>query len=329
MVEEIGVRRDPSMIPTHATGAIGKIERVPLREVWRHEAHNLTTWLEENFDVLNDALDLSLVGVERERAAGAFSVDLVAEDESGGVVIIENQLERSDHDHLGKLITYAAFMDARVAVWIVAEPRPEHVRAVSWLNESASSDFYLVKLEGIRIADSPPAPLLTLIVGPSEESREVGEVKKDRAERYHIRRQFWTSLLELARRETKLHAGASPRDYSWVGAGAGKSGLSYNYSVTQHGTTVELYIDRGPGAGEENARIFDGLQAAKEDVEEVFGGPLDWDRLDEKRACRIAKRLALGGYRDEPLWPEIQEATIAAMVKLELALRPHIAKIAT
>src|SRR4051794_2543054 len=95
--------------------AIGKIERVPLREIWRHEALDLTTWLEENIDVLDDALGLSLADVRREQSAGAFSVDLVAEDGSGGTVIIENQLERSDHDHLGKLITYTAFMDAQAA----------------------------------------------------------------------------------------------------------------------------------------------------------------------------------------------------------------------
>ena len=79
--------------------AIGKIERVPLREVWRHEAYNLTTWLEGNIDVLNDALDVNLSNVEREHLAGSFSVDLIAEDESGGIAVIENQLERSNHDH--------------------------------------------------------------------------------------------------------------------------------------------------------------------------------------------------------------------------------------
>src|SRR4051794_4220016 len=101
----------PVVPATPPVSGIGKIERVPLREVWRHEAHNLTTWLEENIDVLNDALDLNLTNVEREQAAGAFSVDLVGEDDSGGTVIIENQLERSNHDHLGKLITYTAFLD--------------------------------------------------------------------------------------------------------------------------------------------------------------------------------------------------------------------------
>ncbi len=109
---------------------IGKIVRRQLREVWKHEALDFTTWLVENIDVLSEALDLSLQEAKREQAAGDFSVDLVAEDDSGNTVVIENQLEKSDHDHLGKLITYLAALDARVAVWIVSEPRPEHTKAV-------------------------------------------------------------------------------------------------------------------------------------------------------------------------------------------------------
>lgn len=106
-----------------ATQNIGRLQRVPLREVWRHEAYDFTQWLQENIDVLNVALDMNLINVEREQAAGSFSIDLVAEDESGGTVIIENQLEKSNHDHLGKVITYLTALSARVAVWIVSEPR--------------------------------------------------------------------------------------------------------------------------------------------------------------------------------------------------------------
>jgi hypothetical protein len=305
--------------------SVGKIERVPLREVWRHEAHNLTTWLEENIDVLNDVLDFALTNVEREQTAGSFSVDLVAEDQAGGTVIIENQLERSDHDHLGKLITYAAFMDARAAVWIVAEPRQEHVRAISWLNESAPSDFYLLKIEGIRIAGSPPAPLLTLIVGPSAESREAGEAKKERAERYQTRRRFWTALLDAAKQKTRLHTGISPSDSSSVATGAGKSGLTYNYSVNQHASMVELYIAQR--SEEASAEIFNALLKHKDEIEQAYGGPLEWEPLEGKRACRIARRFGAGGYRDEEKWPEIQEAMVDAMIRLEGALRPHIAQL--
>jgi len=102
---------------------IGRLERVPLREVWRHEALDFTSWLEKNLDVLNEVLDITLSDAEREQAAGTFSVDLVATDSSGNPVVIENQLGKSDHDHLGKLITYLTAIDAKAAIWIVTEPR--------------------------------------------------------------------------------------------------------------------------------------------------------------------------------------------------------------
>jgi hypothetical protein len=308
--------------------AIGKIERVALRDVWRHEAHHLTRWLEENADVLHDVLGFTLTVVDRERQAGAFNVDLVAEDDGGRTVVIENQLERSDHDHLGKIITYTAMIDAQVAIWIVAEPRAEHVRAVSWLNDLSATDFWLLKIEGIRIGDSPPAPLLTLIVGPSEEGKQAGDVKKEIAESAHVRRRFWTGLLDRAREKTRLHSGISPCDDSWISASAGKTGLTFVYSVPQRTAQVELYIDRGRGGEEQNLAIFDELLSHQSEIERAYGAPLEWQRLDERRACRIRERWEGVGYRDEDQWPELQDKLVDAMVRLESALKPFIADLA-
>ena len=307
---------------------IGKIERVPLREVWKNEATDFTTWLEENVDVLNDSLDLNLSNVEREKSAGAFSVDLVAEDDKGNPVVIENQLEKSNHDHLGKLITYLTAIGARTAIWIVADPRPEHINAISWLNESSSGSFYLVKVEAIRIGESMSAPLLTVIVGPSEEAREVGKAKKEIAERFVLRKKFWTGLLDYAKTKTKLHASISPGEYSWIGTGTGLRGLGLNYSVIKHASVVELYIDRGKDTEEENKTIFEQLFSHKDEVEQIFGEPLEWQQLEGKRACRIRKQFKLGGYRDdEDKWPQIHEAMVEAMIRLDKALRPYIKNI--
>lgn len=306
---------------------IGKLQRVSLREVWKREAADFTTWLQENVDVLNEVLDLSLSNVEREQSAGAFSVDLVAEDEAGNPVVIENQLEKSNHDHLGKLITYLTAIGAKTAIWIVADPRPEHIGAISWLNESSAASFYLLKVEAVKIGESPPAPLLTLIVGPTTETRQVGETKKELAERYIIRERFWTQLLDRAKAKTKLHAAISPRHNGWIGTGAGKSGLGFNYVVRQHEADVELYIDRGKDTEEENKAIFRALIASQKEIEAAFGEPLEWQLLEGKRACRIRKTIGLGGYRDEEKWPILHDAMIDAMVRLEKALRPHIAKL--
>lgn len=313
------------MIPT--PDPIGNIRRVPLREVWAHEAHDFTRWLEQNLNVLSEALDLGLSPVEREHAAGPFSVDLVAEDESSRSVVIENQLEKSDHDHLGKVLTYLVAVGAGAAVWIVAEPRPEHVAAVAWLNESSTADFYLVKLEAIRIGESVPAPLFTLIVGPSEEVREAARTKQELAGRFAERHRYWSALLERAKGRTSLHASISPGRHGWLGTGAGRQGVGYNYTVRQHDGGVELYIDRGAARAEENAAIFEALLVHKEEIEEAFGGTLEWMPLENKRACRIRHRTEAGGYRDEDAWPAAHEEMVDAMVRMERALRPHLQRL--
>lgn len=306
---------------------IGKIQRVALREVWKHEALDFTQWLQDNIDVLNEVLDFNLSSPEREQSAGSFNVDLVAEDDSGNPVIIENQLEKSDHNHLGKIITYLVAIGAKTAIWIVADPRPEHVSSINWLNESSSADFYLLKIDAIKIGESPPAPLITVIVGPSEESKEVGRTKQEMAERYYIRERFWTELLELSKQKTKLHSNISPSKRSAIGTGAGIYGLGFNYLIRKNNADVELYIDRGKDCEEANKDIFNQLFEHKNVIEEKFGEPLDWQKLEGKRACRIKKQITIGGYSDEDKWSKIQDQMIDYMVKLEQSLRPFIKKL--
>jgi len=305
---------------------IGRLERVSLREVWPHEARDFTNWLQDSLDVLNDVIGLELVNAESEQAAGAFSVDLIAEDQSGTPVIIENQLEKSDHDHLGKVITYLSAIGANTAIWIVAEPRPEHIGAISWLNESSSGFFYLVKVEAVRIGGSEPAPLLTLIVGPSEDVRSIGGTKREFSERHKLRYQFWKGLLDYSNQKTRLHGNISPSDDSWIATGAGVSGLSYNYVILQHEARIELYIDRGKDSHEVNKKIFDQLFARKDEVEDIFGDALSWERKDSLRYSRVSKIMKIGGYRDES-WEETQQTMVDAMIRFEKALSPHISKL--
>jgi hypothetical protein len=308
-----------------STTPIGKLERVDLREVWANEAQDFTQWLESNIGVLNDALELNLLNVDREQAAGSFSIDLVAEDEGGGTVIIENQLEKSNHDHLGKLVTYLTAMSAKAAIWIVSDPRPEHVAAVAWLNESSSAAFYMVKVEAVRIGDSPAAPLFTLIVGPSEETKDVGQTKKEIAERYGIRKRWWSTLIERSAKVNKLHAHITPGEYSYIGTSSGIRGLNLLYVVTQDDCSAELYIDRGKDADAENKDIFDQLFSHKAEIELAFGKPLTWERLEGKRACRIRHIQPGGGYRStEDQWPGLQDSIIKEMDRLEKALRPWL-----
>ncbi len=306
---------------------IGKIKRVALREVWKHEALDFTQWLQDNIDVLNEVLDIDLSNPEREQSAGSFNVDIVAEDDSGDPVVIENQLEKSDHNHLGKIITYLVAIGAKTAIWIVADPRPEHVSSINWLNESSSANFYLLKVDAIKIGESPPAPLITVIVGPSEESKGFGRTKQEMAERYFIREKFWTKLLDCSKLKTKLHSNISPSKHNFISTGAGIQGLAFNYVVRKNSADVELYIDRGKDCEETNKDIFNQLFEHKDAIEEKFGEPLNWQMLEGKRACRIKKHITIGGYRDDEKWADIHDQMIDYMIKLEQSLRPFIKKL--
>ncbi len=306
---------------------IAKLELVPIRELWKHEERSFSAWLEENLDVLSEAIGVQLSDPKREHPAGGYQCDLVAEDSEGNRVIIENQLEATNHDHLGKLLTYITNLDAKAAVWISISPRPEHIRAIEWLNEITPINiaFYLVRLAAYRISGhEDAAPLFTVIVGPSAEAKSFGKEKKELAERHIRRLKFWEQLLERAKQKgVLLHAQRSPAKQSWISAGAGvQAGISFTYVAWMFGkTAVELYIDTGDK--HENKRIFDALFAKKREIEKSFGSSLSWERLDKKRASRVRYVIKEGGLTDQSKWPKMQNAMIGAMDRLSKALKPY------
>jgi len=308
---------------------IERIQRVPLRNVWRHEAHDFTVWLTENIDVLNEILGFQISSAEREQSTGNFNVDIKAEDESGDVVIIENQLGKSDHDHLGKIITYLAAFEAKKAIWIVSEPRAEHIDAISWLNQGSNDcDFYLLKIEAIQIGTSRPAPLITKIVGPSEEAKKVGQLKKDDSERHRLRLAFWTRLLERAEGNLGIFNNISPTKDTWIGTSAGRKGFAYSFWVTKESLRAELRIDLGKESEEENARLFHALKQYQNEIDTAFGEPLEWNEAQGYRVCIIRKQLLDGGYRNpEEDWNSITDKGIDAMNRLSKAVSPYLKKI--
>jgi len=168
---------------------------------------------------------------------------------------------------------------------------------------------------------SPTKPVPPSTIVPDKKGDEGSDT-----DRHVLRHKFWTALLKRAKAKTDLHGDILASKRHWIGTGAGKGGLAYNYVITQHGSKVELYISRGKGHQEENKTIFDNLKGHQQEIEQVFGEPLSWEPLEGKQAKRIGKYLD-GGYRDDPAkWPEIQDAMIDAMVRLESALRPFVVR---
>ncbi len=311
---------------------VSKLIEVPLREIWKNEAKDFTAWLENNIDYINEELETTLTIISREEDVGPFYVDLVAEDESGEKVVIENQLQRTDHDHLGKLITYLSNLGAKSAIWVTSEPKREHINAINWLNEignRAGIKFYLIEVKGYKIGNSLPAPKFSIIAGPSEEAKTIGKEKEEDAERIIRRREFWKKLLETAENRLPLYSNVSPSGDHWLSAGSGKSGIHYDFLIYARGGGggIELTISRGKDSQEENKRIFDELYSHKQEIERDFGEQITWRRLDSKISSRLEVIYPIGGLYQPERWDELQEKMIDGMVRFEKALKKHIVRL--
>jgi hypothetical protein len=296
---------------------VGKLKRLDIREIWQHEARDFSTWLEENIDVLSDVLGTSLTVLQREEPAGAFKVDIIAQDEDGNRVIIENQLEKTDHDHLGKLVTYFTNLDAKKAIWLTSLPRPEHKRSIEWLNEVTPTDleFYLVRMEAYQIDDSKPAPHFEIEAGPSPAVKERGKRKEVLSDIQSERKKFYK----------EIHAREQAREdlYSYNLEPTRKAGFQFFYWIYPDKWAVKFYMQSADK--ERNKQVFDHLYAEKEQIEKEFGDQLGWYRLDDSRTSRIeyvVKGEGLSADANRRL--VIQDAMIDKQTDLIHAIYPHI-----
>lgn len=311
---------------------IGKIEVVPVRQAFRHEALDFTAWLEQNIEALSERLGVELTVLEREKRVGDFKVDLLCQDGDGNRVIIENQLERTDHDHLGKVLTYLVNLDAHTAIWITTEQRTEHEQVINWLNENTgdNASFYLVKIEAIRIENSPYAPLFSVLAQPDSQLSEIGSTKKELATREFLERdrrrlEFWTLFVNRAQTKTKLFANKSASIEPALGIGIGIAGIELNCLILKDGARVEIYIDTLDR--ERNKAIFDILFEEQNAIEDEMEDSLHWQRLDGRRASRILKRFETGNMYDEDSWASLQDEMIDVAIRMDKVFRPRIARL--
>ncbi len=308
--------------------SIQKIKRVPLRELWRKEDKDFTKWLEEHIDFLNDAIGFDISIESREEKVGPFKVDLYGEDNFGNKVIIENQLEKTDHNHLGQLITYLTNLGANIAIWICKEPTEEHTKAIDWLNEVSPDDisFYLIKLEAIRIGDDSPAgPLFTVVKRPTTEKKQIGLEKKEYAQRHVFREKFWTQFLAEINKKNSLFANISPSTDNWIGIGMGRGGFNMNLVISKKYARAEIYINRGDT--DENKKAFDFLYALKDEIEREFGGKLTWERMEDNVTSRIKHQLDGVDVSNENDWPKMNTFLVDTAERMHRAFKDPIRKL--
>ena len=229
---------------------IGRLIEVDVRELWKHEQYDFSHWLakESNIEYLNEILGLTLVEVDKEINVGPYRCDIVATDETSGLkVIIENQLESTNHDHLGKIITYASGLDAKVIVWIVREAKEEHRAAIEWLNNYTSSeiDFFLIEIHAYKIGDSNPAPKFEVVEKPNDfvkrsKYKDDGELNTSQTERLI----FWTQFNEKILSKGKPFNLRKPTTDHWydVAIGTSAAKIAVDLVNKENCIILELYI---------------------------------------------------------------------------------------
>lgn len=305
---------------------IKKLDQINAREIWKSEPRHFTKWLAENIDFLNDKLDINLNVIQTEKQIGSFNVDIYCEDEQGNSVIIENQLEKTDHTHLGQILTYTVGTAAKTVIWISPEPRVEHVEVFEWLNEitPVDSSWYLFKLEVLKISDTTVTPLFTRVVGPSQEVKNLGNEKKQIAERHQKRRQFWEALLQLLNQKTNIYSNVNPTNDNWLNAGTGVGGVYYSIIVRKESSSIQLVIDK-PSI-EINKKIFDYLHSQKGDIERDFGDKINWRKMEQKKSSRIQIDIN-ECCLDNTTWEIGLDQMVSKFIKWNSVFNPYIKKI--
>ena len=230
---------------------LGKLKEIDIRTVWAHEQYDFSKWLasDENIKELGDVLNLSLTEVETEKFVGNYRCDIVCKDEiTGKSVLIENQLELTNHDHLGKIITYASGLDASVVVWVVAGAREEHASAIEWLNKHTTSDvdFFLLEVHAYTIGDSVPAPMFKVIEQPNDFAKSVKSLANsgDLNESQVRRLEFWNMLNDALDRKGKpfnKHKATTDHWYT-VAVGSSQCYISIDLVNKEHKIRVGLWV---------------------------------------------------------------------------------------
>jgi len=297
------------------TQGLGRLERVSLREVWENEASHFTPWLamEENLGLLGDTIGIELELEAQEKSVGPFSADILCKDTANDTwVLIENQLERTDHTHLGQLLTYAAGLEAVAIVWIAERFADEHRAAMDWLNEVTGDHIYFFGLETElwRIGESAIAPKFNIVSKPnnwsntiksSVERTELTETKK-------MQLKFWTQFREYMETAGSCVKATKALPQHWMNHAIGRSGFTLMsiasvYDSEANAYTGEIRVDLYI---HDATRHYEALEAQREQIESQVGEPLVWLRPENKKGARIYVRKAID-ITQEDLWPDCND----------------------
>lgn len=300
---------------------LGRLEKVDLRDIWKTEAQDFTPWLarEDNLSELADTIKLDLELEAQEKNVGPFRADILCKNtDDGSWVLIENQLERTDHIHLGQLLTYASGLDAVTIVWVAAQFTDEHRATLDWLNDITDDKFrfFGLEVELWRIGDSAVAPKFNVVSKPNDWTRSISRAAKRISEEpvsalKAQQQEYWTALKDFMERRGSPIRSQAPLPQHWAVYGIGRTNFSITATVNtrENRLGVELYI------GTNDAKtLFRIVREEKEAVESEIGSPVEWMELPERKGSRIVLFRKNTDPTDEGDWP-VQHAWMADTIE--------------
>ena len=306
-------------VPGPASASLGTLTSVSTRTIWKNEQLDFTPWLLANAGELGRVLGMKLSITAAEHPVGGFALDLIGTDEANGErVIIENQLEQTDHGHLGQLLTYAGGTEPANIVWIATKFRPEHRAALDWLNTRTdeATRFFGVEVSVVRIGPSPSAPLFQLVVQPNDWGKKVKASADGRTELQLAYARFWTDWLDRAQPEGWTKTSKGPLN-NWLDMPSGTTGITYGCVFGKGGAYSELFFgDPSPAVNEARFTWLEGRQAA---LQTSYGSPIEFESLAGKKGARVYE-FREASFADESRWDEYGQFFLDAQRRLRAAI---------
>ena len=307
--------------------ALGALRPVEPRSMWRNEAADFTPWLAspDNIQRLGEAIGFELEVEHTEVAVGPFAADILARDSAtGNYVVIENQLNRTDHDHLGKALTYAAALGAKTVVWVASTFTDEHRKTLDWLNDNSVEDlsFFGVQVELWVIDESKPAVRFNVVSRPTELLRQV--IVQAQGELTPIRRlqlEWWTAFREALVSAKAVPSAQSPRPQYWYNVALGKTGyhLSATANVDEARIGVRVYMMHRFGGDAALTQLLE----SRQEIEKAVGEPLLWNPNPEA-SDKVIVLQRKADLRIKGQWPDYLKWMVDAVVRLRQVFGPKI-----
>lgn len=317
---------------------LGRLERVELRDIWQTEAGDFTPWLagEENIKLLGETIGIDLEVEAQEKSVGPFRADILCKDTANDHwVLVENQLERTDHTHMGQLITYAAGLNTVTIVWIAARFTDEHRAALDWLNEMTGEEigFFGLEVELWKIGDSNIAPKFNIVSKPNDWTKTVAKGARAAKEAAltpakQLQQEYWQSFREYVDKNGATFNTTKAHPQHWMNISIGRSGFSLiaiaSLWDSQSGSYDKHEVRAEFGLNDENAKnYFSQLEDEKESIENELGEQLTWHNPENKKASRVFLQETVD-LNDRARWSEYHDWHVGKLEALKRVFAPRV-----